>query len=96
MQIVIAKASFVNSVVGGVTKRQRLTVPEGIAYELESMGLVEFEKQPMTVPQSAESAPLDDGREAPSLSLPAGQALLTDNLPKPKRGRPKKAGKSLR
>ena len=77
MQIVIAKASFVNSVVGGVTKRQRLTVPEGIAYELESMGLVEFEKQPMTVPQSAEVAQLTCRTK--SAMLASQSVMLTAN-----------------
>lgn len=91
---VVARASFVNSKFGSVTRRQRFPLPVGTAHELEAMGLVTIEKQPMTVPRSAAPAPQDDGPEAPSLSSQAGQVSETTSSPPRKRGRPKKSAGS--
>lgn len=87
-----AKSSFVNQRLGTVTRRQRLPVPAGIARELESLGLVEIEKQSMTVRQDLPRDPLGVGMEAPLSALPAGQVSVTSSSPPRKRGRPRKAG----
>lgn len=87
-----AKSSFVNQRLGTVTRRQRLPVPAGIARELESLGLVEIEKQSLTVRKNLHRDPLGVGMEAPSSASPAGQVSATSNLQPRKRGRPRKAG----
>jgi len=90
---VTARSSFVNSLFGSVTRGQRIPLPAGAARELEAMGLVAIEKQPLTVQHVPEQRdPLAAGEGAPSSSSPADQASETTSLPKRKRGRPRKDG----
>ena len=76
---VTAKASFINQVVGSIRRNQRFPVSERIARELASMGLVELEKQSLTVqlPQHqllAQNLPQRDG------PMDAGRVALSQSL----------------
>jgi hypothetical protein len=91
---VIAKTSFVNGVVGSVNKKQRFAISRALAEEFYSMGLVEIEggavKKQEKSNQFLEAE--TDGQVAQSASSLVETVLPADSLPKPKQGRPKKAG----
>jgi hypothetical protein len=93
----IAKTSFVNQVVGSVTRKQKLMIPASLAREFVSMGLVDYEGGEQKKPQPIQSKPspqqATDGQEVQSVSLPVATALPINKSVKPKKGRPAKTGK---
>lgn len=94
---VIAKKNFHNTVVGEVTRKDRIRIPKQLAQQFYQMGLVEILERPLkAVPKiPALLIPLDSGAEALPASLPVDQASPEPTAKRQRRGKRRKAGASF-